>query len=173
MKFSQHLYVLFLCTGLAMSVFLPVHATGNHASGGGTHFVQPGVRAEFQFSQSQVQCKVGHAVLPDGTDFQMFMKSTSIDSVTIESEAKTVVITGTMVSIVRLRFTDGTEVELTETVPYLAYAEDNGTPGKDTDFFALRSPTPTPPTLTNLISSAARRRSPGYSYQVILSCTKI
>jgi len=65
------------------------------------------------------------------------MFSTEIDSVTIDSMAKTVTITGTMVSIVKLRFTDGTAVTLKETVPFLAYAEDNGTPGAGKDYFAL------------------------------------
>ena len=107
------------------------------ASGGGTYFVEPGIRSEFQLSKSRVQCKIGHAVLPDGTGFQMLMFSRSIDAVTIDSAAKKVVITGTMVSIVNLRFTNGTTAQLTETVPYTAYAEDNGTPGAGTDFFSL------------------------------------
>ena len=42
-----------------------------------------------------------------------------------------------MVSIVNLRFTDGTTASLSETVPYVAYAEDNGTPGAGVDFFSL------------------------------------
>jgi hypothetical protein len=97
----------------------------------------PGMHSEFQFSESHVQCKIGHAVLPDGTGFQMFMFSTDIDSVSIDSLAKTVTITGTMVSIVHLRFTDGTAVELMEVVPFPAYGEDNGTPGAGKDYFAL------------------------------------
>jgi hypothetical protein len=97
----------------------------------------PGMRSEFQFNQSHVQCKVGHAVMPDGTGFQMFMFSTDIDSVSIDSLAKTVTITGTMVSIVNLRFTDGTAVRLKEVVPFVAYGEDNGTPGAGKDYFAL------------------------------------
>jgi hypothetical protein len=99
--------------------------------------VEPGIRSEFQFSESDVQCKVGHAVMSDGTDFQMFMFSTGIDSVTIDSLAKTVTITGTMVSIVVLRSPDGTAVTLMEAVPFLAFGEDNGTPGAGTDYFAL------------------------------------
>lgn len=110
---------------------------GDLASGGGTYFVEVGFLSEFQFSGAKVQCKIGHAVLPDGTGFQMLMFSTSVNSVAIDSEAKTVVITGTMVSTVTLHKTDGTKVDLTETVPYSAYAEDNGTPGRDTDFFSL------------------------------------
>ena len=80
--------------------------------------------------------KIG-TTIPDGTVFQMFMDSTGIASVTIDSTAKTATITGTMVSTVNLRFPDGTAVTLTETVPFLAYAEDNGTPGAGKDIFAL------------------------------------
>jgi hypothetical protein len=115
----------------------PAQATSSHASGGGTYFVEPGVRSQFQLSLSHVQCKVGHAVLHDGTVFQMYMFSTSVDSVAIDSAAKTVLITGSMISIVRLRFPDGTSATLTETVPYIAYAEDNATPGASADFFSL------------------------------------
>ena len=32
---------------------------------------------------------------------------------------------------------DGTTANLTETVPYVAYAEDNGTPGAGVDIFSL------------------------------------
>ena len=115
----------------------PAQARSSHASGGGTYFVEPGVRSQFQFSLSHVQCKVAHAVMPDGTVFQMFMFSTSVDSVAIDSEAKTVLITGSMISITRLRFPDGNKVTLTETVPYTAYAEDNANPGAGADFFSL------------------------------------
>jgi hypothetical protein len=62
----------------------------------------PGMRSEFQFNESHVQCKVADAALPDGTGFQMFMFSADIESVSIDSLAKTVTITGTMVSIVDL-----------------------------------------------------------------------
>src|SRR6266705_1219666 len=48
-----------------------VQAQAQHASGGGTYFVEPGLRSEFQFNQAHVQCKIGHAVLADGTVFQM------------------------------------------------------------------------------------------------------
>jgi hypothetical protein len=67
----------------------------------------------------------------------MFMFSTDIDSVSIDSLAKTVTITGTMVSIVDLYFTDGTAVTLMEVVPFLAFGEDNGTPGAGKDYFEL------------------------------------
>jgi hypothetical protein len=113
------------------------HAHGQHASGGGTYFVMPGVRSEFQFNEAHVQCKVGHAVMEDGTVMQMFMFSTSVDSVTIDSAARTVTLTGSMVSIVRLRFTDGTTARLSETVPFVATAEDNGAPGTGKDSFSL------------------------------------
>ena len=130
--------------GLAAGILLfslifvaPVQATSSHASGGGTYFVEPGVRSQFQLGLSHVQCKVGHAVMPDGTVFQMYMFSTSVDSVTIDSAARTVLITGPMVSIVELRFTDGTSARLTETVPYTAFAQDNADPGAGADFFSL------------------------------------
>jgi hypothetical protein len=75
--------------------------------------------------------------MPDGTHFHMSMFSTDIDSVTIDSLAKTVTITGTMVSIVVLHFPDGTAVRLREAVPFVAFGEDNGTPGAGRDYFAL------------------------------------
>jgi hypothetical protein len=58
--------------------------------------------------------------------------------VTIDSAAKTVTMTGSMVSIVNLRSPDGTPVTMTETVPYTATAKDNGTPGAGADFFSLK-----------------------------------
>ena len=130
--------------GLAVGILLfslifvaPAQAASSHASGGGTYFVEPGVRTELQFSLSHVQCKVGHAVLHDGTVFQMYMFSTSVDSVAIDSAAKTVLITGSMLSIVRLRFPDGSSATLTESVPYTAFAQDNANPGAGADFFSL------------------------------------
>ena len=137
MRWSGHRLLLFLCAYLGAAGLVPAQAQSHHASGGGTYFVMPGMRSEFQFSESHVQCKVGHAVLPDGTDFQMFMFSVDIDSVTIDSLAKTVTITGTMVSIVVLDFPDGSAVMLMEVVPFLAFGEDNGTPGAGKDYFAL------------------------------------
>jgi hypothetical protein len=113
-----------------------LQAQAQHASGGGTYFVAPGMRSEFQFNQAHVQCKVGHGVMPDGTVMQMFMASTSVDSVSIDSAAKTVTMTGSMVSIVVLRFTDGTAARLTETVPFTAFAKDNSASG-GADFFSL------------------------------------
>src|SRR5438445_2825659 len=123
--------------GLLTTGHVAVRAQAQQASGGGTYLVMPGVRSEFQFDQAHVQCKVGHTVLDDGTVLQMFMFSTSIDSVTIDSAAKTVTITGSMVSIVNLRFPDGTTANLSETVPYVAYGKDGGTPGAGADFFSL------------------------------------
>ena len=137
MTSSRHRLVLFLGAYLGVTGLVPAQAQSHHASGGGTYFVMPGMLSEFQFSESHVQCKVGHAVLPDGTGFQMFMFSTDIDSVSIDSLAKTVTITGTMVSIVDLYFTDGTAVTLMEVVPFLAFGEDNGTPGAGKDYFEL------------------------------------
>jgi hypothetical protein len=122
---------------LGLGLFCPAQATNGHASGGGTYHIEPSIRTEFQFSETHVQCKIGHAVLPNGTVFQMLMFSTSIDSVAINSATKTVLIMGEMTSIVNLRFTDGTTAHLTETVPFLAYAEDNGAPGAGADFFSL------------------------------------
>lgn len=137
MGFSKHHWVLLLCVCLATVGLLPTLALGDQASGGGTYFVEPGVRSEFQFNKAHVQCKIGHAVLADGTTLQMLMASTKIDSVTIDGVAKTATITGTMVSIVRLRFPDGTSATLTETVPFVAFAEDNSTPGAGLDVFSL------------------------------------
>src|SRR6266404_4164701 len=122
---------LFGVTGLG------VQAHAQQASGGGTYFVEPGIRSEFQFDQARVQCKIGDAVLGDGTVFQMLMFSTSVESVNIDSAANTVTIIGTMVSIVNLRFPDGTTANLRETVPYLAYGKDGGKPGAGADFFSL------------------------------------
>jgi hypothetical protein len=137
MRVALRIFKLFLCAGLTVSHVFPARASSSHASGGGTYFVEPDVRSEFQFNKAHVQCKIGHAVLPDGTTLQMYMASLSIQTTTIDSAAKTVLITGTMVSIVRLRFTNQTSTTLTETVPFVAYAEDNGTPGAGTDFFSL------------------------------------
>ncbi len=123
--------------GLLTTGGLTVQAQAQQAAGAGTYFVQSGVRTEFQFDQAHVQCKIGDSVLPDGTVFQMFMLSTSVDSVSIDSAAQTVTITGAMVSIVNLRFTDGTTANLGETVPYVASAKDGGAPGAGEDTFSL------------------------------------
>src|SRR5437762_12552010 len=93
---------LVICAVLAVGQ--AVQAQAQHASGGGTYFFAPGIRTELQFDQAHVQCKIGSAVMPDGTVIQMYMFSTSVDSVEIDSAAKTVTITGSMVSIVNLRF---------------------------------------------------------------------
>ena len=117
---------------------LPQSAEGsaNHASGGGTYILS-GIRTEFQFSESHVQCKIAHGIFPTGTVIQMFMESKTINAVTIDSTAKTVVISGTMVSTTRLRFTDGTSATLTETVPFVAFAQDKATPGAGADTFSI------------------------------------
>src|SRR5262245_37399165 len=133
----QHRRRLLLYACLAIVGLLPIHASGNQASGGGTYFVELGIRSEFQFNTAHVQCKIGHTVLSDGTTLQMLMESTEIDSVAIDSMANTATIIGTMISIVQLRFTDGTSATLTETVPFVAFAQDNGTPGAGVDFFSL------------------------------------
>jgi hypothetical protein len=63
----------------------------------------------------------------------------------IDSAAGTVTLKGTMVSMVTLHFPDGTTARLSETAPYVAHGEDNGTPGVGTDFFSLSVVyTPTP-----------------------------
>jgi hypothetical protein len=129
--------MLLLCACLEAVAFPPAQAQASQASGGGTYFVEPGLLSEFQFTPSHVQCKVGHAVLGDGTVLQMWMFSTSVDSVSIDSAAGTVTLTGTMVSKVTLHLPDGTTARLSEIVPYVAYGEDNGTPGGGTDFFSL------------------------------------
>ena len=46
-------------------------------------------------------------------------------------------ITGSMVSIVRLRFPDGSTAHLEETVPFRAVGQDNGTPRAGVDRFGL------------------------------------
>jgi hypothetical protein len=110
-------------------------ARAGQASGGGTYFIEPGIRTELQFDQSHVQCKVGHAVFPGGTSFQMLMFSQSIDSVSVVGN--TVTITGSMVSIVNLRSPNGTATTFNETVPFVAAGVDNGTPGAGVDQFGL------------------------------------
>ena len=137
MNMSRHHWLPLLWVCWAPIGLLATHAWGNQASGGGTYFVEPGIQSEFQFNSAHVQCKIGHAVMPDGTTLQMLMQSTKIDSVTIDSMAKTAVITGTMISIVQLRFIDGTSATLSETVPFVAFAQDNGPPGAGVDFFSL------------------------------------
>lgn len=137
MALLKHYHKLVFGIWAAIVILLPAYASGDQAGGGGTYFVKPGILSEFQFSKVHVQCKIGHGVLSDGTTLQMLMESTSIDSVTIDSAAKTVTITGTMISIVRLQFGPGTPVTLTETVPFVVFAEDNGTPGAGADFFSL------------------------------------
>jgi hypothetical protein len=136
MRFLRSLYVFVLGVWLGPIACLSAQA-GTHASGGGTYSPAHGILSEFQFSEAHVQCKIAHAVMPDGTVLQMFMDSTSIDSVTINSVAKTAVIKGQMTSVVRLRFTDGSTITLSESVPYVVNAQDNGTPGAGRDTFSL------------------------------------
>lgn len=109
----------------------------SRAHGAGTYFVDVGIRTELQFNSVAVQCKVAHSVLPDGTVFQMFMRSTSVDSTVIDSQSGSVVMTGSMISTVNLTFTDGSTAQLTETVPYSATGTDNGDPGAGVDTFSL------------------------------------
>lgn len=156
--------------GLLVTAVLRVQAQVHHASGGGTYFVAPGMRSEFQFNQAHVQCKVGHGVMPDGTVMQMFMHSTSVDAVSIDGTAKTVTITGSMVSTVKLRFTDGRTATLTETVPFTVYAEDNGTTGAGADFFSLTVEYKDTPGLDqfDLFSSPATFAGPLVSGHVVI-----
>src|SRR5713101_3724252 len=134
MRFAKSLYVLLIGVWLGPVACLVAQA-GTHASGGGTYSPGDGILSEFQFNEAHVQCKIAHAVMADGTVLQMFMASTSIDAVTINSATKTVVITGSMTSLVRLRFTDGSTITLSESVPYGVIAQDKGTPGAGKDTF--------------------------------------
>src|SRR5262249_12049772 len=109
-------------------------AQASQASGGGTYAID-GITTEFQFGQSHVQCKIGHAVMPGGVNFQMLMFSTGIDSFDVVDN--TVTITGTMVSIVSLRSPNGGTTTFNETVPFTAVGVDNGTPGAGVDTFSL------------------------------------
>jgi hypothetical protein len=137
MRVRKQVAAIILCAFFSGAVPPFAQAMDQHASGGGTYFVEPGIRSEFQFDKSHVQCKIGHTVLADGTAFQMYMASTRIDAVTIDSTAKTVVITGAMVSIVRLRSNGGGAITLTENVPFVLFGRDNDTPGAGQDLFSL------------------------------------
>jgi hypothetical protein len=105
---------------------------GHLAFGQGTSFIDPGVLTTFQFDETEVICSVGQAIMPDGTVMQMFMISEHVDSVTIDSAAKTATITGSMTSLTRLHSPNGTNTQLWEIVPFKAYAKDKGK-----DFFSL------------------------------------
>src|SRR5947208_3218066 len=87
MRRSGFLGMLLLSMDLGAVALVSGPAQGSQASGGGTYFVEPGVRSEFQFNPSHVQCKIGKTVFPDGTALQMLMFSTSIDTVSIDSAA--------------------------------------------------------------------------------------
>ena len=134
MRSLRYAGALLLWAGLGAMSLPPAPAHGSTASGGGTYAID-GITTEFQFSQSHVQCKIGHAVMPGGVNFQMLMFSTGIDSVSIVDN--TVTITGTMVSIVNLRSPNGTMTTFNETVPFVAEGVDNGTPGAGVDTFSL------------------------------------
>ena len=62
MRRSEFLGMLLLSMGLGAVALVSGPAQGSQASGGGTYFVEPGVRSEFQFSSSHVQCKIGNTV---------------------------------------------------------------------------------------------------------------
>ena len=135
-----------LACGLLMAGHLTVQARdgaltsgaeklGHVAFGDGTSLLEPGVVTAFQFDGTTVMCSVGRAVMADGTVLQMFMVSEHVDSVTIDLEDKTVIITGSMVSYTKLHFANGTTAKLWETVPFTAYGADRGGVGKD--FFSL------------------------------------
>ena len=128
-------YATLLASLALCSLSAPVRAQVRHASGGGIYSPAPGILSQFQLSEYRVQCKIGHAVLGDGTVIQMLMFSTSVDSVTFGGNSVT--IAGSMVSITDLRFPDGTKVRLTEAVPYSATATDNGNVAAGQDTFAL------------------------------------
>ena len=144
-----------LLAAITLSVLVPVSvasATGSPASGAGWYNVidipEPPeellvVKSQFQFNQNFVQCKIGEAImpavnpfgLPEDTVFQMFMLSTSIDPVVIVSNQVT--ITGRMDSTTVLHFPDGSQVRISENVPFTAVGVDNATPGAGSDTFAL------------------------------------
>jgi hypothetical protein len=134
MQFLRFLSVLILGAWLG-PIGCPAAQADTHASGGGTYSPGPGLLSQFQFSEAHAQCKIAHAVMPDGTALQMFMDSTSIASVTITG--KMAVITGQMTSVVVLRPPGGNSITLSESVPFTVHAQDNGTPGAGTDFFGL------------------------------------
>jgi hypothetical protein len=71
---------------------------------------------------------------------EMVMISTSIDSVTIDRKTHRAIILGSnMSSVTTLRFTDGSSVTLTESVPFMVDAKDNDdTQGAGNDFFGLK-----------------------------------
>src|SRR6266511_3768591 len=142
MTMNQVKCCLLLGVCLGLGLFFPAQAASSQASGGGTYFVKPGILSEFQLSESHVQCKIGYGVLDDGTVLQMWMFSTNIDSVSVNSAAQTVDITGTMISIVTLHFTDGTSAHLRETVPFLAHADDNGVSAQFTVSAQQAAPAP-------------------------------
>jgi hypothetical protein len=133
MRLLQCHLVLLLVTWLGPVTSLAAQS-GSHAHGGGTYSpTGTGFLSEFQFNEAHVQCKIAHGVLPDGTAIQMFMDSTSINSVSVTGN--TAVITGQMTSVVRLHPPGGGTVTLSESVPFNLNAQDNGGVGKD--FFGL------------------------------------
>ena len=138
MRAFQLLFVLLL--GAWLGPIASVAAQSNSGvSGRGSYFVLPDIIAVFEFDESHVQCKVPWTVLPDGTEFFMLMVSMDIESVTKDSAAKTVVMTGsTMTSLTQLRFRDGSSATLAESVPFVVNAKDNhDTPRAGSDSFSL------------------------------------
>ena len=81
MRRSGFLGMLLLSMGLGAVALVSGPAQGSQASGGGTYFVEPGVRSEFQFSPSHVQCKIGQTVLADGTVLQIQARARLADGV--------------------------------------------------------------------------------------------
>jgi hypothetical protein len=139
MRVSHLLFVLLMGTWLGPVGSL-VAAGTSRVSGRGTYFVMPDTPAEFEFDETHVQCKVPPAVLPDGTQMEMVMNSTSIDSVTIDRKTKRAIILGSnMSSVTTLRFPDGSAATLIESVPFMVDAKDNDdNQGTGNDFFGLK-----------------------------------
>jgi hypothetical protein len=138
MRFLQFFFALLV--GAWLGPVGSVAAQSNSgASGRGSYFVLPDTIAVFEFDQSHVQCKVPRTVLADGTEFFMLMVSTDIESVTIDSAGKTIVMTGkTMTSLTQLNFPDGSSATLAESVPFVVKAKDNhDTTGAGNDSFSL------------------------------------
>ena len=84
MRASKAVVVALLCAFLSNAGPPSVQASDHHASGGGTYFVEPGILSEFQFDKAHVQCKVGHAVLADGTTFASNTVSIAIDDLSAQ-----------------------------------------------------------------------------------------
>jgi hypothetical protein len=111
--------------------------SGGIAHGGGTYSPVPGILSQFQFSPAVLQCKIGHTPLPTGGSMQMFMKSFTISSFTVDLLASAADVTGTMLSETVLHLPGGQTVTLIEDVPFAAHATDQGGLGAGHDTFSV------------------------------------